>query len=56
MYVGVFDLRNRLEQTRKLLKDKIHLREMLEEDIKELEQSVKELESMLNKTEKTVLV
>lgn len=55
MYVGVFDLRQRLEQTRKLLKDKIRLRELLDDDIAELEQSLKELEDMVNKWTQTVL-
>jgi hypothetical protein len=56
MYLGVFDLKQRLEQTRKLLKDKKRLRELLDEDIKELEQSLQELDNMVNKSEKTILV
>ena len=50
MYLGIFDLKQRLEHTRRLLKDKIRLREMLDEDIKELEQSLKDIEDMMNKT------
>lgn len=46
MYLGVFDLKQRLEHTRKLLKDKMKLREMLDDDIKELEQNLKDLENM----------
>jgi hypothetical protein len=56
MYVGVFDLKQRLEHTKKLLKDKIRLRELLEDDIKELEQSIDDLEAMVNKCDKAVLV
>lgn len=47
MYLGVFDLKQRLEQTKKLLKDKMKLREMINEDIKELEQSLKDLENFM---------
>ncbi|WP_164984864.1 hypothetical protein [Ammoniphilus sp. CFH 90114] len=56
MYLGVFDLKQRLEHTRKLLKDKIRLKELLDDDIKELEQSIKDIEDMMNKTEKAILV
>ncbi|HJV45357.1 MAG TPA: hypothetical protein VJ824_06490 [Bacillota bacterium] len=56
MYVGVFDLKHRLEHTKKLLKDKIRLRELLDDDIKELEQSIEDLEGMVNKSDKAVLV
>lgn len=47
MYVGIFDLKQRLEHTKKLLKDKMRLREMLDEDIKELEESIKDIENMI---------
>ncbi|WP_167577593.1 hypothetical protein [Ammoniphilus sp. YIM 78166] len=56
MYLGVFDLKQRLEHTRKLLKDKIRLKELLDEDIKELEQSVKDIEDMMSRCDKPVLV
>ncbi len=46
MYLGVFDLKQRLEHTKKLLKDKMKLREMLDDDIKELEQNLKDIENM----------
>ncbi|MBO8164999.1 MAG: hypothetical protein H0Z34_14990 [Brevibacillus sp.] len=47
MYLGVFDLRQRLEQTRKMLREKQHLKELIEEDIRELEKDVQALEEML---------
>lgn len=47
MYVGIFDLNQRLERTRKLLEEKIHLRKLIEDDIKELERDLKELENMM---------
>lgn len=46
MYLGIFDLKQRLEHTKKLLKDKMKLREMLDDDIKELEKNLKDLENM----------
>ena len=52
MYVGVFDMKQRMEHVRKLLKDKVRLRELLDDDIKELEQSLKDIEEMMNKYEK----
>jgi vacuolar-type H+-ATPase subunit D/Vma8 len=55
MYVGVFDLQKRLEQTRKLLKDKYRLKELLDEDIKELEKSIEDQEAMINQFEKTLI-
>lgn len=47
VYLGVFDLRQRLEQTRKMLREKQHLKELIEEDIRELEKDVQALEEML---------
>lgn len=47
MYLGVFDLRSRLEQTRKMLREKQHLKELIEDDIRELEKDVQALEEML---------
>lgn len=55
MYVGIFDPKQRLEHTRKLLKDKKRLRELLDDDIQELEQSIKDIEEMIRKYEKVVL-
>ncbi|MFC8688689.1 hypothetical protein [Brevibacillus porteri] len=52
MYLGVFDLNQRLEQTRKILREKQHLKKLIEEDICDLEQDVKELEAMTAKQEK----
>ncbi|ATF14638.1 hypothetical protein HP398_07800 [Brevibacillus sp. HB1.4B] len=52
MYLGVFDLNERLEQTRKILREKQHLKKLIEEDICDLEQDVKELEAMTAKQEK----
>ncbi|GEB34371.1 MULTISPECIES: hypothetical protein [Brevibacillus] len=49
MYLGVFDLNQRLEQTRKVLREKQHLKKLIEEDIQELEKDVKALEEMTNK-------
>jgi len=47
MYIGIFDLQQRLERTRRLLKEKIHLRKLIEDDIKELEEDLKQLEDMI---------
>lgn len=52
MYLGVFDLNQRLEQTRKILREKQHLKKLIEEDIQDLEQDVKELEAMTTKQDK----
>ncbi|GIO09567.1 hypothetical protein J31TS6_55950 [Brevibacillus reuszeri] len=49
MYLGVFDLHQRLEQTRKVLREKQHLKKLIEEDIQELEKDVKDLEAMTEK-------
>lgn len=48
MYLGVFDMNQRLEQTRKVLREKQHLKKLIEEDIRELEKDVQELEAILN--------
>lgn len=47
MYLGVFDMNKRLEQTRKVLREKLHLKKLIEEDIRELEKDVQELEAMM---------
>jgi hypothetical protein len=47
VYVGVFDMNQRLEKTRKVLREKQHLKKLIEEDIRELEKDVKELEEMM---------
>ncbi|WP_429817803.1 hypothetical protein [Brevibacillus porteri] len=52
VYLGVFDLNQRLEQTRKILREKQHLKKLIEEDILDLEKDVKELEAMTAKQEK----
>lgn len=49
MYLGVFDMQHRLEQARKMLRDKQHLKKLIEEDIRELEKNVQDLEEMLGK-------
>lgn len=54
MYVGIFDLKQRLDHTRKLLKDKKRLRELLDDDIQELEQSIKDIEDMIQKYDKVL--
>lgn len=48
VYVGVFDMNQRLEKTRKVLREKQHLKKLIEEDIRELEKDVQELEKMMN--------
>lgn len=52
MYLGVFDLNQRLEQTRKILREKQHLKKLIEEDIHDLEKDVQELEAMTTQKEK----
>lgn len=47
--VGLFDMNKRLEQTRKVLREKQHLKKLIEEDIEELEKDVKELEAIIHK-------
>ena len=49
MYVGIFDVEQRMEYMRKFLKDKVRLRELVDDDIKELEQSLKDMEEMMIK-------
>mgnify|MGYP001211808336 CR=1 FL=1 len=49
MYAGLFDMNKRLEQTRKVLREKQHLKKLIEEDIQELEKDVEELEAIINK-------
>ncbi|WNC13196.1 hypothetical protein [Brevibacillus brevis] len=46
MYLGVFDLQKRLEQTRKVLREKQHLKKLIEEDIRDLEKDIQDLEAM----------
>lgn len=46
VYLGVFDLNQRLEQTRKVLREKQHLKKLIEEDIHDLEKDVQDLEAM----------
>ncbi|NGQ95361.1 hypothetical protein G3578_09355 [Brevibacillus sp. SYP-B805] len=47
MYLGVFDMNERLEKTRKMLREKQHLKQLIEEDIRELEKDVQALEEMV---------
>lgn len=47
MYVGVFNLDQRLEQMKKLLKEKKRLRELLDDDIRVIEKDIKNVESMI---------
>jgi len=47
VYLGVFDMNERLEKTRKMLREKQHLKKLIEEDIRELEKNVQELEQMM---------
>ncbi|WP_019123475.1 hypothetical protein [Brevibacillus massiliensis] len=55
MYLGVFDMNQRLEQTRKVLREKQHLKKLIEEDILELERDVRDLEKMLDtRTDKVI--
>jgi hypothetical protein len=55
VYLGVFDMNQRLEQTRKVLREKQHLKKLIEEDIRELERDVRELEDMMNAYSNKVL-
>ncbi len=48
VYLGVFDLNQRLEQTRKVLREKQHLKKLIEEDIRDLEKDIQDLEAMTN--------
>jgi hypothetical protein len=56
MYLGVFNLEQRLEQMKKLLKEKIRLKEMLDDDIKVIEKDIKNLEVMIEKHRNKVSV
>lgn len=55
MYLGVFDMNQRLEQTRKVLREKQHLKQLIEDDIRELERDVEEIEEMLVVSSQKVL-
>lgn len=50
MHLGIFDLNQRLEKTRKVLREKQHLKKLIEEDIQALEKDVKDLEAMTDKS------
>jgi len=54
VYVGVFDMNQRLEKTRKILREKQHLKKLIEEDIRELERDVQDLEEILNQSQPTL--
>lgn len=56
MYLGVFNLEQRLEQMKKLLKEKKRLKEMLDDDIKSIEKDIKNLEGMIGKNRNRVSV
>ncbi|MGE5701401.1 MAG: hypothetical protein ACM32O_02640 [Clostridia bacterium] len=47
MYLGVFDMNQRLEQTRKVLREKQRLIQLIEDDIRDLEKDVQALEEMM---------
>jgi len=47
MYLGVFDLKNRLEHTKRLLNEKVRLKELLEQDIEQLERDLEHLQKIL---------
>ena len=47
MYVGIFDMNERLEKTRKILREKQHLKQLIEEDIRQLEKDVQAIEEMI---------
>ncbi|GAA4703217.1 hypothetical protein [Brevibacillus fulvus] len=49
MYLGVFDINQRLEQTRKVLREKQLLKQLIEEDIRELEKDIREIEEMVDR-------
>jgi len=48
VHAGLYDMNKRLEQTRKVLREKQHLKKLIEEDIQELEKDIKELEAILS--------
>lgn len=56
MYVGVFNMEQRLEQMRKLLREKRRLRELLDEDIYSIEKDIKNLEGMVEQNRSSVSV
>ncbi len=56
MYLGVFNLEQRLEQMKKLIKEKKRLKEMLDDDIKGIERDIKSLEGMIENPRKKVTV
>ena len=47
VYVGIFDMNERLEKTRKILREKQHLKQLIEEDIRQLERDVQAIEEMI---------
>jgi hypothetical protein len=47
VYLGIFDLKERLEKTRKVLREKQHLKQLIEDDIHQLEKDVQSLEKMV---------
>ncbi|WCK52394.1 hypothetical protein PP175_13095 [Aneurinibacillus sp. Ricciae_BoGa-3] len=55
MYVGVFDVEQRLEQMKKLLKEKKRLKELLESDIEQIERDVHTLEARMESFRQTVV-
>jgi hypothetical protein len=54
MYLGVFDMGERLEQMRKLLKEKRRLKELLEQDIQQIERDIDKLEKQLERAERSL--
>jgi septal ring factor EnvC (AmiA/AmiB activator) len=56
MYLGVFDMKERLEQMRKLLKEKRRLKELLEQDIAGIERDIEMLEKQLDTAERSLSV
>lgn len=56
MYVGVFNMEQRLEQMKKLLKEKRRLRELLDEDISSIEKDILNLENMVEQKRSSVSV
>ncbi|WP_128895208.1 hypothetical protein [Longirhabdus pacifica] len=49
MNTGVYSVEERLRRTKKMLKEKEHLKHLIQEDVNELEHDVKQLEEMLAK-------
>lgn len=56
MYLGVFDMKERLEQMRKLLKEKRRLKELLEQDIEDIERDIVMIENQLEAAERSFFV